>query len=109
MTRITLRELANAAALEETTAELSQLAEICVREVFGHWDTKFGESFGSPAADFAVLALGKLGGGELNHSADVDLIFLYSEEGELSPRLSFLQWFNRLAGNIRESFAIRPT
>src|SRR5437588_5527644 len=34
MTRIALRELANAAALEETTAELSQLAEICVREGF---------------------------------------------------------------------------
>src|SRR5260370_9486079 len=63
MTRIALRELANAAALEETTAELSQLAEICVREVFAHWNTKFRESFGSPAADFAILALGKLGGG----------------------------------------------
>src|SRR5947209_4609405 len=62
MTRIALRELANAAALEETTAELSQLAEICVREVFAHWNAKLRESFGSPGADFAVLALGKLGG-----------------------------------------------
>src|SRR5437667_2657081 len=107
MTRIALRELANAAALEETTAELSQLAEICVREVFGHWNTKFRESFGSPAADFAILALGKLGGGELNHSSDVDLIFLYSEEGELSPRLSYHQWFNRLAEKILETFSTR--
>ena len=109
MTRIALRELANAAALEETTAELSQLAEICVREVFDHWNTKFRESFGSPAADFAILALGKLGGGELNHSSDVDLIFLYSEEGELSPRLSYHQWFNRLAEKILETFAIRDS
>src|SRR5438477_4514875 len=109
MTRIALRELATAAALEETTAELSQLAEICVREVFAHWNTKFRESFGSPAADFAILALGKLGGGELNHSSDVDLIFLYSEEGELSPRLSYHQWFNRLAEKILETFAIRDS
>src|SRR2546422_2541086 len=109
MTRIALRELANAAALEETTAELSQLAEICVREVFAHWNTKLRESFGSPAADFAILALGKLGGGELNHSSDVDLIFLYSEEGELSPRLSYHQWFNRLAEKILETFAIRDS
>src|SRR5213594_2770350 len=109
MTRVALRELANAAALEETTAELSQLAEICVREVFAHWNTKFRESFGSPAADFAILALGKLGGGELNHSSDVDLIFLYSEEGELSPRLSYHQWFNRLAEKILETFAIRDS
>jgi len=107
MTRIALRELANAAALEETTAELSQLAEICVREVFAHWNAKFRESFGSPTADFAILALGKLGGRELNHSSDVDLIFLYSEEGELSPRLSYHQWFNRLAEKTLETFSTR--
>src|SRR5437667_3260004 len=105
MTRIALRELANAAALEETTAELSQLAEICVREVFAHWNAKLRETFGSPAADFAILALGKLGGNELNHSSDVDLIFLYSEEGEISPRLSNHQWFNRLAEDILETFS----
>src|SRR6266446_4003073 len=109
MTRIALRELANAAALEETTAELSQLAEICVREVLAHWNAKFRESFGSPAADFAILALGKLGGRELNHSSDVDLIFLYSEEGELSPRLSYHQWFNRLAEKILETFSTRDS
>lgn len=33
MTRIALRELANLAPLEETTAELSQIAEICIRRV----------------------------------------------------------------------------
>src|SRR4030081_3666263 len=107
MIRIALRELANAAALEETTAELSQLAEICVREVLAHWNAKLRESSGSPAADFAILALGKLGGHELNHSSDVDLIFLYSEEGDLSPRLSYHQWFNRLAEKILETFSTR--
>src|SRR2546423_1425491 len=105
MTRIALRELASSAALEETTAELSQLAEICVREVFTHWNAKFRESSGSPTADFAILALGKLGGRELNHSSDVDLIFLYSEEGELSSRVSYHQWFNRLAEKILETFS----
>src|ERR1700693_2221340 len=107
MTRIALRELAVAAALEETTAELSQLAEICVREVFAHWNAKLRELSGSPVADFAVLALGKLGGRELNHSSDVDLIFLYSDEGEFSPRLSYHQWFNRLAGRLPETLSPR--
>src|SRR5204863_5143882 len=108
MTRIALRELANAAALEETTAELSQLAEICVREVLAHWNAKFRESFGSPAADFAILALGKLGGRELNHSSDIDLIFLYSDDGELS-RVSYHEWFNRLSEKIVETFASTNT
>src|SRR6184192_1022406 len=107
MTRVALRELANVAPLEETTGELSQIAEICIRRVFDHWNTKLRETFGPPAADFAILALGKLGGRELNHSSDVDLIFLYSEEGELSSRLSYHQWFNRLAEKILETFAMR--
>lgn len=105
MTRISLRELANAADLEETTAELSHIAEICIREVFAHWNSKLRQTLGSPAAEFAILAVGKLGGRELNHSSDVDLIFLYTEEGEVSPRLSNHQWFNRLAEKILETFS----
>src|SRR5258707_15491612 len=60
----------------------------------------------------AVLGLGKLGGQELNYSSDVDVIFVYSEEGcvfqegarmppsaRTTPRavLSNHQFFNRLA------------
>src|SRR5256885_13697711 len=105
MTRIALRELSSSAVLEETTLELSQVAEICIREVFNHWNSKLRESHGSPAAEFSILALGKLGGRELNHSSDVDLIFLYTDEGELSPRLSYHQWFNRLSEKILETFS----
>ena len=36
---------------------------------------------GSPAR-FVVLGLGKLGGGELNYSSDIDLIFLFDDEGQ---------------------------
>ena len=105
MTRIAFREVNGLADLEETTAELSQIAEICIREVFAHWNSKLRESLGSPAAEFAVLALGKLGGRELNHSSDVDLIFLYTEEGDVSPQLSHHQWFNRLSEKILETFS----
>jgi glutamate-ammonia-ligase adenylyltransferase len=105
MTRIALRELADVAALEQTTAELSQIAEICLRSVFEHWNGALRESSGAPSAEFAVLGLGKLGGAELNYSSDVDLIFLYSEEGQLSPRFSYHEWFNRLAEKILETFS----
>src|SRR5216110_1262314 len=40
MTRVALRELANGAPLEETTGELSQIAEICLRRVFEHWNSE---------------------------------------------------------------------
>src|SRR6266478_2495668 len=105
MTRVALRELAKVAPLEETTGELSQIAEICIRCVFEHWDAEFRRRYGSPKAEFAILALGKLGGGELNHSSDVDLLFLYSDEGQLTPHLSYHEFFNRLGNKILETFS----
>src|SRR5213592_4648616 len=105
MTRIAVRELANVASLEETTGELSQVAEICIRNVFEHWNTELRQQYGSPNAEFAILALGKLGGSELNHSSDVDLLFLYSEEGQLTPQFSYHEFFNRLGKKILETFS----
>jgi glutamate-ammonia-ligase adenylyltransferase len=107
MTRIAVRELANVASLEETTGELSQVAEICIRKVFEHWNTELRQQYGSPNAEFAILALGKLGGGELNHSSDVDLLFLYSEEGQLTAHISYHEFFNRLGKRILETFSTR--
>ncbi len=105
MVRIALREVSRAARLEQTTAELSQIAEICIRSVYEHWNAEFRTRYGSPKREFAILALGKLGGGELNYSSDVDLIFLYGEEGELSPRLSYHEFFNRLGKKILQTFS----
>jgi [glutamine synthetase] adenylyltransferase / [glutamine synthetase]-adenylyl-L-tyrosine phosphorylase len=105
MTRVAVRELAAVAPLEETTGELSQIAEICLRRVFEFWDAELRQRFGSPKADFVILALGKLGGGELNHSSDVDLLFLYSEEGQLTPHISYHQFFNRVGNKILDTFS----
>ena len=104
MVRIALRELADAASLEETTAELSCIAEICIRRVFRHWDAELRQRHGSPKAELAILALGKLGGNELNHSSDVDLIFVYGEEGQLSPHFTYHEFFNRLSEKILTTF-----
>ena len=105
MTRVAVRELAAVAPLEETTGELSQIAEICIRRVFEYWNGELRQRYGSPRAEFAILALGKLGGGELNHSSDVDLLFLYSEEDQLTPHLSYHEFFSRLGNKIFETFS----
>ena len=60
MVRIALREVADAADLEETTAELSQIAEICIRRVFDYWNIQLRQELGSPQSELAILALGKL-------------------------------------------------
>jgi [glutamine synthetase] adenylyltransferase / [glutamine synthetase]-adenylyl-L-tyrosine phosphorylase len=105
MVRIAVRELANAAALEETTAELSQLAEICIRRVYEHCNAQLRKRHGSPHAEFTILALGKLGGCELNHSSDVDLLFVYSDDGELASGRSYHMFFNELAEELLETFS----
>ncbi|MDB6147251.1 MAG: Bifunctional glutamine synthetase adenylyltransferase/adenylyl-removing enzyme, partial [Spartobacteria bacterium] len=105
MVRVAVRELANVAPLEETTAELSHIADLCIRHVFEHWNAELRRRYGSPETGFAILGLGKLGGFELNHSSDVDLIFLYGEEGQVSPRLSYHEFFNRLSEKIVETFS----
>jgi glutamate-ammonia-ligase adenylyltransferase len=105
MTRIALREVAGAASLEETTLELSQLAEICLREVYTYWDCELRSRRGGPETPFAILGLGKLGGRELNHSSDIDVIFIYGEEGQVSANLTNHEWFNLLGAKIIETFA----
>lgn len=105
MCRIALREVAEAAPLEETTLDLSLLAEICLREVYRHWDAELRGQRGGPETEFAILGLGKLGGRELNHSSDIDVIFLYGEEGQVAPNLTHHEWFNQLGAKIIETFA----
>lgn len=67
---------------------------------------RFTERFGSPRDEFgevqqlAVIGMGKLGGGELNFSSDIDLIFCYAQQGETDhPRKPIENgvFFTRLA------------
>ncbi|MEM8815606.1 MAG: bifunctional [glutamate--ammonia ligase]-adenylyl-L-tyrosine phosphorylase/[glutamate--ammonia-ligase] adenylyltransferase [Pseudomonadota bacterium] len=65
---------------------------------------RFGELVskdGTPPA-FAVLGMGKLGGDELNFSSDIDLIFLYSRNGESTGKkaVSAETWFTRLSQQL---------
>src|SRR5204863_5525557 len=105
MTRIALREVAEAASLEDTTAELSCLAAVCLGEVYQECDTRLRARAGVPNTEFTVLGLGKLGGRELNHSSDIDLMFLYGEEGQVSGRLTNHEWHNRLAEQMVKCFS----
>src|SRR2546430_1374282 len=84
----TLREVIGLSLLEQTTLELSYLAELCLKEVYSGWFGEYSRRWGKPQTDFAVLGMGKFGGQELNYSSDIDVIFLYGEEGSLNPRFT---------------------
>ncbi len=91
--RIAARDLARLGALPEIIGELSDLADVCLEAVWRICQRQFVERFGHPyhtdaagrwqPTAFAVLGMGKLGGRELNYSSDVDLLFVYTEEGQV--------------------------
>src|SRR5262249_14694735 len=68
--RILLRDALGIATVAETTQEISALSDAIIAEALS-------EIEGGNRAPFAVIALGKLGGNELNYSSDVDLLFLH--------------------------------
>lgn len=84
--KITLRDILKKADLVDVTLELSGLAEVIIEHSLKLVRRSLSEIYGVPAEDaFSVIALGKLGGEELNFSSDVDLIFVYGTEiGETS-------------------------
>jgi glutamate-ammonia-ligase adenylyltransferase len=84
--KITLRDILRKTDLVEIMIELSGLADVIINESLAVIRRSFHDIYGMPDDDaFAVIALGKLGGTELNFSSDVDLIFVYGTEvGETS-------------------------
>lgn len=111
MMRIVWRELNRTASLEDTLDDLSRLAEICIDRAAVHHDRRLRERHGAPRdsegapVGLTVLALGKLGGGELNLSSDIDIVFCFRAPGETTgPRqLANEQYFQRLARAIIQS------
>ena len=107
MLRIAYREVSGLAGFVETTQDITAVAERCVNQVYRFALDQLAKKWASPKTGFGVLAMGKFGGKELNYSSDIDVIFLYHEEGLLNPRFSYHEFFSRLAGKIVEVFTTK--
>jgi glutamate-ammonia-ligase adenylyltransferase len=90
--RILLADAGGGAPLEDAAGALSDLAGAVIRTVLDRELAAAAErdgpplhEDGSPAA-VACIAMGKLGGAELNYSSDVDLLFVRSGDGRCRPR-----------------------
>jgi glutamate-ammonia-ligase adenylyltransferase len=102
--RIAWRDLTGAAPLAEVLAELSDLADAAIAAAVAFAARSLTPRYGqprSPAGDLqelVVLAMGKLGGRELNFSSDIDLVLLYPEAGETDGRrpIANEDYFTRL-------------
>src|SRR6266702_4493425 len=86
--RTMARDLSGTADLDEVCGTMSALAEVAIDTTLAH----FGRQ------DLIVVGMGKLGGGELNVSSDVDLVCLYPEEGEAAAEK--LEHYTRLGRRL---------
>ena len=85
--RIGTNDIIRDRPLEEITRDISRVADaaidVALEVALRNVGKRFGQphTVGGPPARCVVLAFGKLGGEELNYSSDIDLMFLYDEEG----------------------------
>ncbi len=102
------RDLAGYADLDESQQCWSRVADLLLGAAAGYAAVSIAERHGQVrdrdgnAVPFIILAMGKLGGGELNYSSDVDVIFLYSSDGESDGArpLAAQPYFDRLSRQV---------
>src|SRR5579871_2609761 len=87
MLRIGTNDIIRDRPLDEITRDISHVADVAIEVALNVALRQVGKRFGRPctedgrSVDCVVLAFGKHGGEELNYSSDIDLMFVYSEEG----------------------------
>ncbi|MCL2525074.1 MAG: bifunctional [glutamate--ammonia ligase]-adenylyl-L-tyrosine phosphorylase/[glutamate--ammonia-ligase] adenylyltransferase [Betaproteobacteria bacterium] len=88
LAHIALRDLGGLAPLAEVVESMSLLADTTTCSALAHHHRQLAAIHGEPldaagrAQRLMVIAMGKLGGRELNVSSDIDLIFVYPAAGE---------------------------
>ena len=106
--RLIWRDVLGLDRVEDTLHGSSALAETCLATALSALESAFAERHGVVrAADgsvqrLVVFALGKLGGGELNFSSDIDIVFAYGEDGSSdgARALEAEQYFARLGQQL---------
>lgn len=106
------RDLDGRADLDEVVTAMSRFADFAVQTHLAELMAEMTASHGMPVGQesgrpqqMMVLAMGKHGGGELNVSSDIDLIFVYPEDGDTQAgpgqrSLSNHEFFMRLGRKL---------
>jgi [glutamine synthetase] adenylyltransferase / [glutamine synthetase]-adenylyl-L-tyrosine phosphorylase len=107
MARLIVRDLCAQAPLSEITESMTLLADVTTNFAHDFLHARLAAQYGDPlCADgqpqrMLVIGMGKLGGRELNVSSDIDLIFVYPEEGKTGGgRLDAYEFFIRLGKRL---------
>src|SRR5258705_10036294 len=98
--RTMARDLSGSASLDEVCGTMSALAEVAIEASLEFLEPRIEPRSNVRRPGLVVVGMGKLGGGELNVSSDVDLVFLYPEEGEGGGATDNLEFYTRLARRL---------
>ena len=117
---IGVRDMLGKDTIESTHAAISNTAEACLRRVIEHEQEIAADRFGDPMteaesgsqqvpAEMIAVALGKLGGREPNYHSDLEILMLYSGDGETQRRIgghlhttTNHLFFNQVARQVNE-------
>nr|WP_232470697.1 bifunctional [glutamate--ammonia ligase]-adenylyl-L-tyrosine phosphorylase/[glutamate--ammonia-ligase] adenylyltransferase [Methylococcus sp. BF19-07] len=105
MAVITWQDISGRLDIDRVLTRISETAEAAVRVTLDWLFRDACRRWGVPrrkdgsVQNLVVLGMGKLGGGELNFSSDIDLVFAYLEDGELPGRngTTYAEFYTRLA------------
>ncbi|TWU21478.1 Glutamate-ammonia-ligase adenylyltransferase [Novipirellula galeiformis] len=110
---IGVRNILGKESLASTQQAIGDTAEACLRRVIEFEQERLAAQYGDPVnsegekAEMIAVALGKLGGREPNYHSDLDVVFLYSADGETCRRVggprsttTNRSFFNQLAQRV---------
>ncbi|MBS0552539.1 MAG: bifunctional glutamine synthetase adenylyltransferase/deadenyltransferase, partial [Proteobacteria bacterium] len=108
-----VRDLGGRAPLAEVTETMTVLAEVAVRRAHDVLRAPLVQRYGQPLSqtgweqELLIIGMGKLGGRELNVSSDIDLIFIYPEDGDTGGTkiISNFEFFERLGKQLIQALA----
>jgi [glutamine synthetase] adenylyltransferase / [glutamine synthetase]-adenylyl-L-tyrosine phosphorylase len=112
MERLVVLDVEQNCPLNIVTEGMTALAEVCLRQALAAATLELQAAHGHPCkpdgsiADLWIVGMGKLGARELNVSSDIDLIYVYDEDGETTGdaqgrgRISNAQFFSKIVKRI---------
>ncbi len=106
--RLAVLDIEGAAALDTITHAMTALAEATLELALAQAQGEADERHGAPLnehgqrVDFWVVGMGKLGARELNVSSDIDLIYVYEDDGHTTGArpVSFHEYFTFVAKRL---------
>jgi glutamate-ammonia-ligase adenylyltransferase len=106
--RLAVLDVEQGAAMADITCAMTALAEATLERALVQARADHDARFGAPrndageVIDFWVVGMGKLGARELNVSSDIDLIYIYEEDGQTdgAQQVSAHEYFAQVAKRL---------